>query len=86
LFHRDLENRRFFLPDFRQGIEMFYSDNYGANLNVLSSHELFGQRNIFTIGLSPQVESEPTQNYENIFGHTGATTACGEGISINVPA
>src|SRR5262245_821684 len=85
-FHRDLENRGFFSPDFRQGIEMFYSDNFGGNLNLISRHELFGRRNILTIGLTPQYEDEPTQNYENIFGHTGATTARGIGRSINVPA
>ena len=85
-FHRDLENRGFFSPDFRQGIEKFYSDNFGGTLNFVSRHELFGQRNILTIGLSPQFEDEPSQNYENIFGHTGATTARGEGSSINVPA
>ena len=84
-FHRDLENRGFFSPDFREGIEMFYSDNFGGNLNFLSRHELFGQRNILTIGVSPQYEDEPTQNYENIFGHPGATTARGIGSSINVP-
>jgi len=31
-FHRDLENRGFFSPDFREGIEEFYSDNFGGNL------------------------------------------------------
>jgi iron complex outermembrane recepter protein len=85
-FHRDLENRGFFSPDFREGIEMFYSDNFGGSLSFVSRHELFGQRNILTIGLSPQYEHEPSQNYENIFGHTGATTARGIGSSINVPA
>src|SRR6266481_4031399 len=70
-FHHDLENRGFFSPDFRQGIEQFYSDNFGGNLNFVSSNELFGRRNILTIGLSPQYEDEPTQNYENIFGHPG---------------
>jgi iron complex outermembrane recepter protein len=84
-FHRDLENRGFFSPDFRQGIEMFYSDNFGGSLNFVSRHELFGHRNLFTMGLSPQVEDEHSQNYENLFGHTGATTARGEGISVNVP-
>ena len=84
-FHRDLENRGFFSPDFRQGIEMFYSDNFGGTLNFVSRRELFGQRNILTIGLSPQFEDEHSQNYENLFGHTGATTARGEGISVNVP-
>ena len=85
-FHRDLENRGFFSPDFREGIEQFYSDNFGGNLNFVSRHELFGHRNILTIGMSPQYEDEPTQNYENILGHPGATTARGIGSSINVPA
>jgi len=59
-FHRDLENRGFFSPDFREGIEEFYSDNFGGNLNVVSRHELFGEQNIVTIGLSPQFEDEPS--------------------------
>jgi iron complex outermembrane receptor protein len=85
-FHHDVENRGFFSPDFREGIEQFYSDNYGGNLNFVSRYEIFGHRNILTIGVSPQYEVEPTQNYENIFGHTGATTARGIGTSINLPA
>src|SRR5882672_7195677 len=85
-FHHDIENRGFFSPDFREGIEQFYSDNFGGTLNFVSRHELFGRRNILTIGLSPQYEIEPTQNYENIFGHTGATTARSIGSSINIPA
>src|SRR5215467_12561428 len=74
-YHHDVENRGFFSPDFREGIEQFYSDNIGGNLNFVSCHAVFALRNIFTVGLSPQYENEPTQNYENIFGHTGATTA-----------
>jgi iron complex outermembrane receptor protein len=84
-FHRDLEHSAFFSPDFRQGIEMFYSDNFGGNLNFVSHHEFFGHRNILTIGLSPQFEDEHSQNYANLFGHPGVTTARGEGISVNVP-
>ena len=61
---------------------MFYSNNFGAYLNFVNHHEVLGQRNVFTIGLSPQVEDEHTQNYENLFGHPGATTARGEGISV----
>jgi iron complex outermembrane recepter protein len=85
-FHHDIENRGFFSPDFREGLEQFYSDNYGGNLNFVNRYEIFGRRNILTIGISPQYEVEPTQNYENIFGHTGATTARGIGSSINLPA
>ena len=55
-------------------------------MNFVSHQELYGQRSILTIGLSPRSEREPTQNYENIFGHPGATTARGIGSSINVPA
>ena len=84
-FYRDGEERGFFSPDFRQGIQMFYSNNFGGTLNFVSRQELFGQRNILTIGLSPQLEDVHQQNYENIFGHTGATTGRGEGISLNVP-
>ena len=84
-FHRDLENRGLFSPDFRAGIEMFYSDNFGGNLNFVTRHELFDLQNILTIGLSPQYEDEPRQNYENLFGHPGATTARAIGSSINVP-
>src|SRR5215467_12081841 len=84
-FHHDIENRGFFSPDFREGIEQFYSDNYGGNVNFVSHYEIFGHQNILTIGTSPQYEVEPTQNYENIFGHTGATTARGIGSSINIP-
>jgi iron complex outermembrane receptor protein len=85
-FHHDVENRGFFSPDFREGIEQFYSDNLGGNLNFVSRYEVLGYRNILTIGASPQYEVEPTQNYENIFGHTGATTARGIGSSVNLPA
>src|SRR5215469_14159543 len=84
-FHHDVENRGFFSPDFREGIEQFYSDNFGGNVNFVNHYEIFGHRNVLTFGLSPQYEVEPTQNYENIFGHTGATTARGIGNSINVP-
>lgn len=84
-FHRDLEERGFFTPDFRQGIEMFYSDNLGANLNFVCRQAIFGQRNLFTLGLSPQRETENSQNFENLSGRTGATTARSEGISLNVP-
>ncbi len=85
-FHHDIVNHGFFSPDFREGIEEFYSDNYGGNVNFISRYEIFGHRNLLTIGMAPQYEDEPTQNYENIFGHTGATTARGIGSSINLPA
>jgi len=84
-FHRNIEERGFFSEDFRQGITAFYSDNYGANLNFVTHDELFGQRNIFTVGVSAQLEKEVTENFENLAGHRGQTTALNTGISINAP-
>ena len=84
-FHRNIEERGFFTEDFREGITAFYSDNYGVSLNFVTHDELFGRRNIFTVGLSPQLEREVTQNFENLGGHRGQTTALNTGISINAP-
>jgi iron complex outermembrane receptor protein len=84
-FHRNIEERGFFEEDFREGITAFYSDNYGINLNFVTHDELFGRRNIFTIGVSPQLEREVTQNFENLLSHRGQTTALNTGISINAP-
>lgn len=84
-FHRNMEERGFFSPDFREGITAFYSDNYGLSLNFVTHDELFGRRNIFTVGLSPQIEKEVAQNFENLGGHRGQTTALNTGISINAP-
>ncbi|HEY2614357.1 MAG TPA: TonB-dependent receptor [Chthoniobacterales bacterium] len=84
-FHRNLEERGFFSADFRQGITAFYSDNYGASLNFVNRGELLGGRNIFTIGLNLQLEREVTENFENLSGHRGSTTALNTGISINAP-
>ena len=84
-FHRNIEERGFFSEDFREGITAFYSDNCGLNLNFVTHDELFGQRNMFTLGISPQLEREVTQNFENLSGRRGATTALNTGISINVP-
>ncbi|HZS18824.1 MAG TPA: TonB-dependent receptor [Candidatus Udaeobacter sp.] len=84
-FHRDMDEVGFFSPEFAEGITQFYSDNYGLSLNFISRSELFGRRNIFTIGLTFQLEREATQNYQNLGGHPGATTARNVGISINTP-
>lgn len=84
-FHRNMEERGFFEPDFRQGITGFYSDNYGVSLNFVTRDELFGRRNIFTIGFSSQFEREVSQNFENLSGRRGQTTALGTSISSNLP-
>ena len=70
-FHHDIENRGFFSPDFREGIEQFYSDNFGGNLNFVSRHELFGRRNILTIGVSPQYEDRAHPKLRKYFRSHG---------------
>ena len=84
-FHRDMDERGFFSPDFAEGITQFYSDNYGLSLNFVVRGELFGRQNLFTIGYLFQLEREVAQNYQNLGGHTGATTARNIAISINSP-
>jgi iron complex outermembrane receptor protein len=84
-FHRNMDEQGFFSPDFAEGITKFYSDNYGLSLNSITRGELFGRRNIFTIGFLFQLEREVTQNFQNLGGHPGATTARSIGISINAP-
>lgn len=84
-FHRNSEERGFFSPDFRQGINAFYSDNYGISSNFVSRDDLFGRRNLFTAGFSAQFEREVAQNFENLDGHRGETTALDTSISINLP-
>ena len=84
-FYLDQTERNFFSPDFRAGIEETYSNNFGANLNFVSRYDLFGRKNIFSAGFSPQREDEHSQNYENDFGNTGPTTARGDAISNNLP-
>jgi iron complex outermembrane receptor protein len=84
-FYRELENRGFFAPDFRSGIEMFYSNNFGALLDFVWRGEVFSLPNVLSLGVSPQGEIEPSQNYENLRGHAGRTTARGTGSSVNAP-
>ena len=84
-FYRDLEDRGFFAADFRRGIEMFYSNNFGALVDFVWRSDVFSFPNVLSLGLSPQGEIEPSQNYENLLGHAGRTTARGTGSAVNAP-
>ncbi len=84
-FHRNTEERGFFEEDFREGITAFYSDNYGISANFVTHDDLFDRRNLFTVGFNLQVENEVSQNFENLDGHRGQTTALGTSASINAP-
>ena len=85
-WHRDLETKGFFSPtDFQQGIQTYNSDNVGIDLNSISHDDLFGRRNIFTIGLVAATERESDKNFENLDGSRGATIARDVELSVNVP-
>lgn len=84
-FHRDLAERGFFSPEFREGVEQYYSNNFWGNVQVIWRPDFYGHRSIIILGASPQFEYEHAQNYENLAGHAGTTTARGENNSINAP-
>ena len=85
-FHRNIEERGFFEEDFREGITAFYSDNYGVTLNYVTHDELFGRRNIFTIGVSPANRRRGARKTSRTSTASAEqTTALNTGISINAP-
>ena len=83
--HRDLRERGFFEDDFREGILEFYSDNMGLVLDFQMEHELFGRRNIVTLGANPTYEAETFEHHENLMGSRGLQTAAGFNEAINAP-
>jgi iron complex outermembrane receptor protein len=84
-WHRNLQENGFFSPDFREGVQTYHSDNIGLLLNSVTHSELFNKQNILTAGVIPDVEWEYDQNFENLAGHRGDTTAKDVELSINVP-
>lgn len=84
-FHRNLEDRGFFSPEFRQGITRLHSDNYGAMANSVTTEEVFQRRNIFTLGLNAALEIEYSKNFENLLGIRGSMTGEGSSTSLNIP-
>jgi iron complex outermembrane recepter protein len=85
-WHRDLEEKGFFSPtDFQQGIQTYNSDNLGINLDSITRNDLFGQRNILTIGLVAATEREADHNFANLAGSEGTTIAQDVELSVNVP-
>ena len=84
-WHRDLESRDFFNDDSKDGIQKYYSDNIGFLVDSVTHTELFGQKNLLTVGVAPSVEREVDHNWENLSGQPGATTARNTELSVNAP-
>jgi iron complex outermembrane receptor protein len=85
-WHRNLLERGLFDEDNSDGIQNYYSDNFGILLNSVTHLELFGRRNNLTIGANPTLEIENDFDFQNNDGAKGAKTGSDRELSINVPA
>lgn len=85
-WHRNLEERGLSTDDSPEGIQEYYSDNYGILLNSVTRSELFGRKNILTIGLTPTLELENDANFNNVSGKKSGMIAKDRELSINAPA
>jgi iron complex outermembrane receptor protein len=84
-WHRNITEKGPDNDESSEGIQDFFADNIGFILNFSSTGELFGQRNIFTAGFTPNVEREVDSNFRNTNGLQGAPTAHDQELSINAP-
>jgi iron complex outermembrane receptor protein len=84
-WHRDLLSKGLFDADNSEGIEGYYSDNFGILLNSVTHFDLFGRRNNLTIGANPTLEAEHDGFFQNVNGEKGAQTGRDAELSINAP-
>ena len=82
-WHRNLQDRGLFDADNFDGIEDYYSDNFGFLLNSVTHHQLFGHMNNLTVGANPTFEFEHDSDYQNIDGNKGAQTGQDDEYSVN---
>jgi iron complex outermembrane receptor protein len=85
-WHRNLLERDLSTEDSPDGIQGYYSDNYGVLLNSVTRSELFGQQNILTLGMVPTLEIENDANFNNVGGKESGMIAKDREFSINAPA
>ncbi len=84
-WHRNLLERGLFDENNPEGIQGYYSDNYGILLNSVTHFQLFGHDNNLTLGFTPTVEVENDGDFQNIDGHKGLQTGKDKELSINAP-
>ena len=83
--YRNEMDRSYFGPGSRQGIYAFYDNNFGISLNYVNRDNIFGRKNMLTVGSGLTYENENGANYENVNGSRGALTAQGLRMSLNAP-
>jgi iron complex outermembrane receptor protein len=84
-WHRNLLERDLFDEDNSDGIQNYYSDNFGILLNSVTHLQLFSRPNHLTIGANPTLEIENDFDFQNNDGAKGAETGSDRELSINVP-
>jgi iron complex outermembrane receptor protein len=84
-WHRNLLERGLFDADNSDGIQGYYSDNYGLLFDSTTHFQLFGQANNLTMGFIPTLEVENDGDFQNIGGQKGAQTGKDAELSINAP-
>jgi len=86
-WHRDQTTKDFYdTDDLQDGIQIFHADNIGINLNSSTETTLFGHKNVFSMGISPSIETQWDHNFANLNGSKGQTIGDGMELSENVPA
>jgi iron complex outermembrane receptor protein len=84
-WHRNLLERDLFDADNSDGIQGYYSDNFGVLLNSVTHFQFFGLPNNLTVGANPTLEGENDGDFQNIGGQKGAQTGRDSELSINAP-
>ncbi|MGH7942415.1 MAG: TonB-dependent receptor family protein [Limisphaerales bacterium] len=74
-WHRDAYEPNLYIPDvYLAGINAFYADDYGAMLDSITRSQIFGGKNILTVGFNPTAEGQHDAYYQNLNGQPGAAT------------
>jgi iron complex outermembrane receptor protein len=86
-WHRNAYEPNFYSTDpsniENEGINGFYSDNFGALLNSTTRAEFLGGENVLTVGFNPTTESQRDAYYQNLNGQKGALTGADDQWSVN---
>jgi iron complex outermembrane recepter protein len=83
-WHRNAYEPNLYIPgEYYQGIGAFWADDYGGLFNSVTTSEMFGHDNIFTIGINPTAEREVDSYYANLNGSPGPATGNDTEWSLN---
>jgi iron complex outermembrane receptor protein len=84
-WYRNLTERGLYSADDPEGIQAYFSHNFGFIFNVTLETDPFGSKNLLTLGATPTFEREVDKNFQNLSGIRGTNTAADAEWSINAP-